>query len=310
MHADTFPKVSVLVATYNQEKFVRQALDSVFMQKTGFEFEVIIADDYSQDGTLRIAREYETAYPNVRILPTETHLGITRNFQRGFVACRGEYIAILEGDDYWISPTKLSSLSACLDQHPECAFCFHRVFRHDEISISTAAFPAFEVGNEFQSFTARELVQENFVGGFSTCVHRRELIARLDPRIWQLKVREWPFNIVVAQQGPVGYLPQIMSVYRVHPNGIWSLKTPEEHFAQFSEIIDPYNAFLDFKYDAEFQGFKRKYRQALKQRKKQKRRANSMSRPNSGGSRLRSWVKPFMPPILISVARRLFIRAD
>src|ERR1044072_1062808 len=98
MHADTFPKVSVLVATYNQEKFVRQALDSVFMQKTGFEFEVIIADDYSQDGTLRIAREYETAYPNVRILPTETHLGINRNFQRGFVACRGEYIAILEVD--------------------------------------------------------------------------------------------------------------------------------------------------------------------------------------------------------------------
>ena len=97
------PKVSVLVVTRNHEKYIRQALDSVVMQETDFDFEVVIADDFSDDLTLVIAEEYQRHFHSLQLLPSEKHLGITRNYQRGFAACVGEYIAVLEGDDYWTS---------------------------------------------------------------------------------------------------------------------------------------------------------------------------------------------------------------
>jgi glycosyltransferase involved in cell wall biosynthesis len=297
MHADAFPKVSVLVVTYNHEKFIRQALDSVLMQKANFYFDVLIGDDYSQDGTLAIAQEYATGYPNVRILPTENHLGITRNYQRGFAACEGEYIAILEGDDYWTSPTKLSSISTYLDEHPECVFCFHRIIRHDEVTDQALALPPIVNGNKFQTFTARELARRNFIGGFSTCIYRREIVAKLDPGIWKLKVREWPFNIVMAQHGSIGYVPDIMSVYRAHRGGVWSLRSPAEHFRQLSEIIDSYGEFLNFKYDAEFRALKHDYVE--------------LTKPASADPallRIGRRVKPFVPPILVNLLKTIFYR--
>src|SRR6266446_7575330 len=120
------PKISVLVIAYNHEEFIRQALDSVMMQRTDERFEIVVADDCSQDSTLDIVREYQTTNPDIRIVPLQENLGITRNYQRGFSACEGKYIAVLEGDDYWILPNKLRRMASFLDQHPECVFCFHR----------------------------------------------------------------------------------------------------------------------------------------------------------------------------------------
>src|SRR5437870_7314361 len=143
------PKVSVLLVTYNHEEYVRQALDSVLMQKTDFDVEIVVADDHSSDSTLAIIEEYQPDNNNIRVLPSERNVGITRNYQRGFGACRGEYIAVLEGDDFWISPTKLKSLVAFLQQHQECALCFHRFIRHDEASDRFTVYPTLETGADF-----------------------------------------------------------------------------------------------------------------------------------------------------------------
>src|SRR5215217_4312896 len=92
------PEVSVLVVTHNHERYVRQALDGVAMQRTDFDVEVVLADDHSQDATFEILEEYRANKPNVRLLPSERRLGISLNFKRGFEACRGRYVAVLEGD--------------------------------------------------------------------------------------------------------------------------------------------------------------------------------------------------------------------
>lgn len=256
MSAAINPKASILLVTYNQQTFIHQALDSVLMQQMDFPIEVVIADDYSQDSTLAIAREYQARAPNVRLLPSEEKIGITRNLQRGFAACRGKYIAVLEGDDYWISPNKLKVVATFLDQHPECSFCFHRLIRYDETSDCATVHPMIEATSDFTVFGASDLARGNFVGGFSTCTYRREVIASLDPAFWKLKVREWPFNIVIATHGPVGYVPEIFAVYRVHPGGIFSMKTVKEQMPILLEVIETYNKYLDFKFDAEFQEYK------------------------------------------------------
>jgi glycosyltransferase involved in cell wall biosynthesis len=289
-----WPKVSVLLVTYNQANFVRHALESVLMQQTDFAFEIVVADDYSDDSTLAILREYQPHYPNIHILPTKQKLGITRNYQRGLEACRGKYIAILEGDDYWISQNKLQATSLLLDEHPEWSFCFHRTIRHDEVSNQAAAYPTFAPEEESNVFTARRLATGNFVGGFSTCVYRTETITGLGPNIWKMKFREWMFNIAVAEKGSIGYTPEIMSIYRVHPGGIWSLKPPDEKSAELVELIDSYNEFLDFRFDPEFRAFKL----ALFRDAEIRRFTEAMDH----------WITPFVPPVLARLARKIYFR--
>jgi len=96
------PHLSVLLVCYNQKDFLPQALDSILMQKTSFEFEIVVANDLSTDGSQQILEQYASKHSIIRILPSSVNLGITKNYQRGFAACLGDYIAVLEGDDYWV----------------------------------------------------------------------------------------------------------------------------------------------------------------------------------------------------------------
>ncbi len=300
------PKVSVLVVTYNHEKYLRQALDSVLMQKMDFESEIVVADDHSQDSTIAITKEYQAGNHNIRILPSERNVGIARNYQRGFAACRGEYIAVLEGDDYWISPTKLKSLVAFLQQHPECAFCFHRFLLHEEASNRSSVRPQFEIGSEFGPFTAAQLASGgNFVGNFSACVYRRECIDRLDPALFKMKIFDWLLNITVAQEGTIGYIPEIMSIYRAHALGLWSGKTQTEQRLEILESIDAYNKYLDFKFDSEFQGYKSAI--LAEMRKPEIGQSTEVVRASM---RRRLWnkVKPFIPAGLVSLAKSIYYR--
>jgi glycosyltransferase involved in cell wall biosynthesis len=253
---DKVPSVSVLLVTYNHAKFVRQALDGVLMQQTAFDFEIVAVDDCSTDGTLGILQDYEKQHPKLRVLPAPENLGISRNYQRGFAACRGEFVAVLEGDDYWISPRKLEITREFLKRNPSCSFCFHRIFRHDQHPETVMIFPPHWTVE--QILTVNELATENFSAGMSTCVYRRAIIAGLSPQLWELDVREWFFNMVVAQHGPIGYVPQVLSVYRTHPGGIWALKSRAEKESELQRLLDSYDKFLEFKYQKEFDSFRKK----------------------------------------------------
>ena len=116
------PKVSVLMITYNHEKLIAQAIDSVLMQKTEFPFELVIGEDCSTDGTRAVVLEYSRKYPGIiRAHLRERNLGALENGRDVFRASRGKYLAVLEGDDYWTSPEKLQVRADLLDKHPATA---------------------------------------------------------------------------------------------------------------------------------------------------------------------------------------------
>ena len=101
-------KLSILLISYNQSEFVEEAIDSILNQNIPFDYELIIADDSSTDGTLElISNKLSGTLIKYFVLTSKLNLGISKNYQRGFKACKGEYIAILEGDDYW-TDTNLS----------------------------------------------------------------------------------------------------------------------------------------------------------------------------------------------------------
>ena len=121
------PKLSVILITYNHEKYIEKALDSVLSQVTDFPFEIVIGDDCSPDDTKNIIREYRDKYPDIiRIVHREKNTGRpTLNVYETAMKCRGDYLAYLEGDDYWTDSDKLQKQMDFLNEHPEYIACTH-----------------------------------------------------------------------------------------------------------------------------------------------------------------------------------------
>ncbi|NJN64554.1 MAG: glycosyltransferase, partial [Acidobacteria bacterium] len=131
-------KASVLIKTFNHERFVETTLASVLMQRTGFEWEIVVSDDASSDGTAAALRRIAAANPTrVRVIERSTNLGPVRNFIETLGACRGEYVALLDGDDYWTARDKLASQVAWLDERREYGASTHDAVRVDALGRET-----------------------------------------------------------------------------------------------------------------------------------------------------------------------------
>lgn len=114
------PLVSVLVTTYNQEKFISRTLDGILAQQCNFSYEIVIGEDCSSDDTLSVCREYCRQYPHkITLLANPSNKGVVANYFDTFLACRGKYIADCGGDDYWIDAYKLQKQVDILESHPD-----------------------------------------------------------------------------------------------------------------------------------------------------------------------------------------------
>lgn len=112
--------LSVIIISYKQEKYIKEAIDSVLNQKTNYKYEIILADDCSQDGTFEIMEEYAKKYPEIiKNLKREHNLGATQNELDASIHSRGKYITKLEGDDYWCDKNKIQKQVDFLEKNPE-----------------------------------------------------------------------------------------------------------------------------------------------------------------------------------------------
>lgn len=210
-------KVSVSVVTYQHAATARQALDGVLRQRTDFPFEVIVGDDASTDGTQRLLEEVRAEAPEVvRLILRTTNagdIGLT-NVMSTIDAARGEYVAFLDGDDFWTAPHKLQRQVDFLDAHPECALCAHRVehLRSDGVRILS---PAPRGGGGTHDVGA--LIVRNFAPKISTVVRRSALAALPEwYRTSTLASGDWLLNVLVGRTGRVGFIDEAMAVHRLH----------------------------------------------------------------------------------------------
>ena len=212
-------KLSVAMITYNQERFIGQAIESVLAQKVNFDFEIVIGEDCSTDGTRAIVMDYQRRYPD-RIMSVlrQRNVGPMRNIESTLAACRGEYLSILEGDDYWTSTNKIQKQVDFLDSHPGCALCCHRVkFLNETAPAEFEIFPPRAAG----PYTIEDILNCNFV---MTCsaVMRRNLMDGYPSELSEMLVGDWARSAWVARHGTIELMDEIMSVYRVHAGSMWS----------------------------------------------------------------------------------------
>lgn len=210
-------KVSVSVVTYQHAATARQALDGVLRQRTSFPFEIIVGDDASTDGTQRILDDVRAEAPEiVRLILRETNagdMGLTNVMSTVDVA-RGEYIAFLDGDDFWTAPDKLQRQVDFMDVHPECAICAHRVEHLRTDGLRTLS-PAPRGGGG--TYDVGALIACNFAPKISTVVRRSALAALPEwYRTSTLASGDWLLNVLVGRTGRIGFIDEAMAVHRVH----------------------------------------------------------------------------------------------
>jgi len=120
------PLLSVCSTTYNHVNFIKQAIDGFLVQKVDFAWEIIIADDFSTDGTREILLEYKNKYPDlIKLILQEKNVGAAQNCIDLITTPKSKYIALCDGDDYWTDPLKLQKQVVFLEANPDFAICFH-----------------------------------------------------------------------------------------------------------------------------------------------------------------------------------------
>lgn len=252
--ADHFD-LSILLVTYNHERYIDRAMESILAQElpAGFRsIEIVVADDASHDSTRELIRRHEERDPRFTFihLPSDQNHGITRNYQRGFEACRGRYVAVLEGDDYWTSPLKLSKQLAVLEAQPDCALCSTNYTMLQEQSGAKALRVTATRG--WRDVSVPELIADNLIGNFSTCVYRREVLAHLPARLFDMKSYDWIINICAGTWGRIVFLNEPLSVYRIHASGAWSGMEGQAKIQSQLDILPAYDELTDGRYQGEF----------------------------------------------------------
>ena len=228
-------KVSVLMLAYNHEKFIRQALDGIFMQTTKFNVEVVIGEDKSTDNTREILLEYAKLYPGALVLIlNETNRGAGINQIAALNACRGKYVAICEGDDYWTEPNKLQLQVDFLELNPEFAICFHRVY---ELENKEKKVSSLYGSSKEETYTIQDLAKENIMHTPSV-VYRNGLIGGFPEWFHESPVGDYVLHMLNARHGKIKYLPDVMAVYRIHAEGSWSKKDLGWIFKRWVNVLD------------------------------------------------------------------------
>ncbi|HEX5220151.1 MAG TPA: glycosyltransferase [Verrucomicrobiae bacterium] len=232
------PKLSICIITFNHAQFIAKALDTALMQRVTFDYNIIIGDDCSTDGTDKIIREYQSRWPD-KIVPLyhKANVGMGKNVKETLDRCNGEYVAFLEGDDYWTSPEKLQMQVDYLDSNPACALCHHRV--------DYVAWPGGKVLKEFPPERFRmerpdphALAMINYI---QTCsvVCRRKWLPPVDEALQQLKLYDWPLFVLLSERGGIGYLDRAMADYRIHDNNSWN-ERPGDYKIRVMEAMARY----------------------------------------------------------------------
>lgn len=217
------------MCAYNHEKFIAQAIDSVLMQRTDFKYDLVIGEDCSTDSTRAIVHAYGEGNPEqVRPLLHARNLGRQggNNFVAVLNACRGQYIAMLDGDDYWTDPGKLQKQVKFLDSHPECAICFHDVEILGE-DPSEALRDYYESNRKKFSTLEDLLINGDFIPTCSV-VFRRNLFGNFPDWYSSVTSGDYVLHVLNAQYGDIGYLDEVMAVYRIHGGGSMSRRSSIE----------------------------------------------------------------------------------
>ncbi|KEO75004.1 glycosyltransferase [Anditalea andensis] len=240
-------EVSVWIITYNHEQFIAEAIDSVLMQVTDFDFKIIIGEDCSTDRTREILLEYKEKHPDkFDLYLPEKNIGMMELIRATYSMCTGKYVASFDGDDYWTDPHKLQKQYDFLEANPDYVLHFHKAKIINELrGFTTYSTEAFSKNAD------NSLEADHFLDGFnpittSSVMNRNILGASLPEWYFNLPFPDYSYYFLLLQYGKVHYSPDVMSVYRVHKGGVWSGDTYKNQYGNMINFYTQIHHHLPF----------------------------------------------------------------
>ena len=239
MENNTAPLVSICTLVYNHEPYLRECFDGFLMQKTNFAFEVLVHDDASTDNSAEIIREYTAKYPDIfkPIYQTENQYSRGVKISATFLYPRanGKYIAICEGDDYWIDPLKLQKQVDILEQNSDIGLVYTQVEAFD--SNGVVGPYAFEVKD------AKSLLYGNGIANLTTCYRRDLLMAYLNDDSSEGKnwlMGDYPMWFYFLHNSKAYFLSDTTARYRI-------LQNSASHSTDIHKVVAFEKSVLDVK---------------------------------------------------------------
>lgn len=250
--------ISIFCVTYNHKKYIRDALNGFLAQKTNYSFQIAIFDDASNDGTSEILLEYKRKYPDkIRLFISPNNIyqspnrdAIFDNWKRQNLL--GRYIAICEGDDYWIDDKKLQIQVDFMEKHKECVMTAHGSIVQD---FNNGELYKRNVYGENKYLLPQEIImQPNGNLPTASLIVRRDVFFR--PDIFpKCSVGDVPMQLFALTKGKIYYFERIMSVYRFMHQGSWSsnyskdIKNAALHNIDFIVFMSKYNEYTNYEYN-------------------------------------------------------------
>jgi glycosyltransferase involved in cell wall biosynthesis len=258
--------VSIRLMTYNHQEYIAKCLDHILEQQTNFKVEVVIGDDFSTDKTLEIIKKYQsTENIRLRILDRKIgdeyyikrkRLGRLYNFVDIINHCTGKYIALIDGDDYWIDPLKLQKQVDFLEANPDFVMVFTNTLIKDEDK------NVQRVGKQLTVWdiaTTEELLSHNNLnikypeigspGHVSSLLFRNFLLGDFPLWYYNLNVGDEPLFLMLSKFGKAKFINEVTGVYRIHSEGLST--SGFSYIVFFKERIKMYkyvNVFLEKKF--------------------------------------------------------------
>jgi len=241
-------KVSVVLLTYNHEKFIAQTIEGIVAQKVNFDFELVIGEDFSKDNTRTICEQYANKYPEIiNLLPSDKNHGPNPNEVRTLRACSGKYIAICEGDDYWTDMHKLQKQADFLDANEDFTMCFSDVEVIDETGVNNAnCYPPLSK----DVFTIEDIITAGYCIVPTATLFFRNILPDPLPQFYHNALgSDVALHLLLTDKGKAKYLKEKTAVYRHHFGGLTkteeNIRKRDEGEIIMYELADKY---FNYKY--------------------------------------------------------------
>jgi len=273
------PLVSICCITYNHEEYIVEAIESFLKQKTNFNIEILIHDDASTDSTAEIVRIYEEKHPHIikSVCQTENqyskgvkYMNHTFNFQRA----EGKYIAICEGDDYWIDPYKLQKQVDYMEEHEDCTFCFTNGKIVDATSKQRERLflPYSQISAKYfddisRTYTVGELALLDFIPTASF-FFRKASIDKFPDFYYHnnFSAGDKTLSLLLTSQSYGYYINTVTCVYRSNVSGstmtkwkTFNMDQSLKHNQGYLDFFEVMNQYTDYQYTKELDKAKLPY---------------------------------------------------
>lgn len=214
------PFVSVCVLTYNQEKWIRQTLDSILSQQTNYSFEVIVGEDCSADNTHAICQEYVDKYSNVSFAPQEHNLGVAGNYVNCIKHSSGKYLMVCGGDDYWHNTNKIQLQVDFMESNPDCVLCHTDIdiYNVNKGKLIENCNLKYNIAPPEGRIQKEILAGREHISAVTMCI-RKEIVDKYVPLEKYIELKfpreDWPTLVIISAYGEINYIPISTATYRV-----------------------------------------------------------------------------------------------